>query len=196
MWKQQLSAFAQRFEHPAWGVSHGKRVYELSLRLAEQGDAAVDRDALLAAATLHDAGAFEPYRREGVDHADRSVQVVGEILGSIGFPAERAPLVKAIIQGHMFYADPAPPIEAVIFHDADTLDFLGAIGITRLLSIVGLDDWTPDVESAVRLIERFSRELPERLHTPQAREMGQARQAEMTAYLAALSGETDGLASL
>jgi hypothetical protein len=35
----------------------------------------------------------------------------------------------------------------VIFHDADTLDFMGAIGVTRLLSIVGLDDWTPGLET-------------------------------------------------
>jgi hypothetical protein len=43
------------------------------------------------------------------------------------------------------------------------------------------------------LIQRFTQELPEKLHTSQAKEMGEVRQAEMAAYLAALSNETNGL---
>ena len=93
----------------------------------------------------------------------------------------------------MFYANPTSQIEAIIFHDADVLDFMGAIGVTRLLSIVGLDDWTPDLKSAIELIQRFSRDLPGKLHTPQARQMGKVRQAEMETYLAALSNETRNL---
>jgi HD superfamily phosphodiesterase len=124
------------------------------------------------------------------------VQVADEILADAGFPADRAPLVKEIIRGHMFYADPSPRAEVVLFHDADTLDFMGAIGIARLLSIVGLDDWAPDVKSAIGLIERFSRELPGKLYTAAAKGMGQIRQAEMATYLAALAGETGGLETL
>ena len=192
-WRQQLLAFVERFKHPAWGVSHCKRVYELSLRLAELQSTEVDRDALFAASYLHDVGAFEPYRRAGVDHAERSLQVADELLASFGFPPECTSPVKEIIQGHVFYANPASRVEAIIFHDADTLDFLGMIGVTRLLSIVGLDDWTPDLASAVKLIQRFSQELPDKLHTPQAREIGKVRQAEMIDYLTTLSDETGGL---
>ena len=90
----------------------------------------------------------------------------------------------------MFYAKPSSQIEVVIFHDADTLDFMGYIGITRILSIVGLDDWTPDLKTAVTLIRRFSKQLPKSLHTPQAQEIGKARQAEMQTYIKALSDET------
>jgi HD superfamily phosphodiesterase len=129
MWKQQILSFAKQFKHPAWGISHCKRVYELSLELSN------------------------------LQHV----------------------------------ANPTSSVEAVLFHDADTLDFMGAIGIARLLSIVGLDDWTPDLSSAVKLIQRFTQELPEKLHTSQAKEMGEVRQAEMAAYLAALSSETNGL---
>jgi uncharacterized protein len=190
MWKNRLLASTEEFKHPAWGVSHSQRIYELSLQLAMEQDVDVDQDALFAAAYLHDVGAFEPYKQPGVDHAERSVQVAKEILNSVGFPLDRASLVKDIIRGHMFYADPAPQIEAVIFHDADVLDFMGAIGVARLLSIVGLDDWTPDLKSATELIQRFSQELPERLHTPQARQMGKVRHAEMETFLTALSNET------
>ena len=98
--------------------------------------------------------------------------------------------VKDIIRGHMFYANPTSQIEAIIFHDADVLDFMGAIGVARLLSIVGLDDWTPDLKSAIELIQRFSQELPGKLHTTQAQQMGKIRRAEMEAFLTALSNET------
>jgi len=191
MWKDDLLAFAARFEHPAWGVSHCRRVYGLALQLA--GDRPVDNDALFAAAYLHDVGAFAPYRREGVDHAERSVQVAPEVLAAVGFPPDKVPLVQDIIRGHMYYATPSRQAEAVIFHDADVLDFMGAVGIARLLSIVGRDDWTPDLPSAAELIDRFRRELPAGLRTPEARRIGEVRQAEMVAFLTALATETEGL---
>lgn len=195
-WKQKLITFAERFEHPAWGIAHFERVYDLSLWLAGEQKAVVDGDVLCAAAYLHDIGAFGPYRREGVDHAERSVQVVESILADLGFPREKMQGVKEVIGGHMFYEEPSSRTEAIIFHDADTLDFMGVIGITRVLSIVGLDDWTPDLRSAVELIRRFSLELPERLHTPLAREIGKKRQSEMEQFLASLSEQTRGLHTL
>ncbi|SFM88422.1 HD domain-containing protein [Thermodesulforhabdus norvegica] len=196
MWKQEILSFVEKFEHPAWGVSHFKRVYELSLHLAELQGMKVDEECLFAAAYLHDIGAFEPYKQSGVDHAERSALIADEILASVGFPMEKTPLVKEIIRGHMFYVDPVDRNEVILFHDADTLEFMGWVGIARLLSIVGLDDWTPDLASAVKLIERFSRELPDRLYTPQAKEMGQTRQAEMLIFLTGLSDETSGLETL
>jgi uncharacterized protein len=192
-WKQQLLAFTEKFKHPAWGTSHFQRVYEMSLQLATEQDIDVDQEVLFVAAYLHDIGAFAPYKQPGVDHAERSIQVVDEILISIGFPAERISPVKDIIRGHMFYESPSSQIEAVIFHDADVLDFMGVIGVTRLLSIIGIDDWTPDLKSAIELIQQFSRELLNKLHTPQARQIGKTRQAEMETYLAALSNETRNL---
>ncbi len=196
MWKQKLFSFAEQFEHPAWGVSHFKRVYGMSLHLAESQNMEVDKDCLFAAAYLHDIGAFEPYKQSGVDHAERSVQIADEILGAVGFPKGKTALVKEIIRGHMFYVDPVNRPEVIIFHDADTLDFMGWVGITRLLSIVGLDDWTPDLTSAIKLIQRFSQELPSRLYTPKGKEIGEVRQTEMLVYLTALSNETDGLEML
>lgn len=196
MWKEELIAFAKKFEHPAWGVSHDERLYELSLQLARADDVGVDEDALFAASYLHDMGTFDPYRQEGVDHAERSAQICGEILEPMGFPPDKSSLVKDIILGHMFYVEPPSAIEAVIFHDADVLDFMGAIGITRLLSTVGRAGWTPDLPSALKLIQRFSGELPDRLHTNEARKIGKVRQQEMMAYLNALSSETKGFSLL
>jgi len=92
----------------------------------------------------------------------------------------------------MYDQAPSKAIEAVVFHDADTLEFLGVIGITRILSIVGLDDWTPDLKSAVGLIRRFSQELPEKLVTPLAKESGLKRKWEMQDFLRLLESESFG----
>lgn len=193
MWKQQLLTLTEKFQHPAWGTSHFQRIYELSLQLANEQNIEVDQDALFAAAYLHDIGAFEPYKQPEIDHAERSIQLAEGILTQIGFPSEKIPLVKDIIQGHMFYENPSEKEESVIFHDADVLDFMGTIGVTRLLSIVGISDWAPDLRSAIELIQRFIKELPEKLHTSLALQIGKTRIAEMEIFLKNLSKETNNL---
>jgi hypothetical protein len=105
----------------------------------------------------------------------------------------KIPAVKEIIDGHMFYREPSSRIEAIIFHDADVLDFMGFIGITQLLAIVGISDWTPDVKSALELIQKFSIELPEKLHTPLAQKIGDKRKNEMVSFLNGLFEESNDL---
>lgn len=193
MWRLHLVDFAEQFKHPAWGIHHFQRVYNLSLKLADEQNLDVDQDALFAAAYLHDVGSFSPYKIEDVEHSERSTQIVEEILAPLGFQAAKISLVKDIIRGHMFYSEPVQNTEAIIFHDADALDFMGAIGITRLLSLVKIDNWAPDVGSAINLIQKFSKYLPQRLHTLKAQEIAKIRRGEMNSYLAALSDETNGL---
>jgi len=117
------------------------------------------------------------------------VQVVDEILRPTDFPPGKIPLVKDIILGHTFNMRPASLIEAVLFHDADILDFMGFIGVTRILSIVGVDDWAPDLPSAVALLRRFTQEMPPRLLTPQAQHLSEGRLAEMETFLDGLAAE-------
>jgi uncharacterized protein len=191
MWKNKLLNFVKDFDHPAWGFSHFTRVYELSLELAKTQQVKVDNEALYAAAYLHDIGAFKPYRQEGKDHSEVAVERCDEILNSIEFPSEKIPLVKDIIKTHMFYAKPGEIMESKVFHDADTLDFMGSIGITRILSIVGIDDWTPDLKSALKLIEKFRNELLSLLVIEKAQEIGRIRKREMDAFLDNLSNQTN-----
>jgi uncharacterized protein len=93
----------------------------------------------------------------------------------------------------MFYAEPEEWPEDIIFHDADTLDFMGNVGVMRILTIVGRDDWTPDLPSAIELIRRFRRELPDALITGVARERAGWLAEEMEAFLSGVSEGTDGL---
>jgi hypothetical protein len=91
----------------------------------------------------------------------------------------------------MFNVKPDENIESKIFHDADTLDFMGTIGITGILSIVGIDDWAPDLKSAIKLIERFSKELSQSLVTKKAQEIGKIRKKEMDVFLKNLASQTN-----
>lgn len=195
-WKESLLGFAKQFNHPSRGFEHYRRVYEMSKTLIEAQPIQIDEDALFASAFIHDAGAFEPYKLERVEHSDRSAQLADQILTPMGFPLEKLPLVRDIVRGHMFYAKPAMPVEAVIFHDADVLDYMGAIGIMRLLSTVGRDEWTPNTKKTIALIRRFSQELPGRLHTLKGQQIGHQRQMEMDAYINALADETKNFAVL
>jgi len=173
------------------GNNYFQRVYKLAIELAEKQDLDVDNDSLFAAAYLHDIGAFEPYSKKGKDHSDVAIENCSEILLSIDFPEVKIDLVKDIIKCHMFYAKPSDIKESIIFHDADTLDFMGTIGISRILSIVGKEDWTPDLKSAIFLIQKFHDELPLQLYTTAAKEMGNVRMSEMKKFLARLSQQTN-----
>ncbi len=190
MWRNELIEFANKFEHPAWGFNHSTRVYEMSLLLGEKEGVNMDQDALFVAAYLHDMGAFTPYKKINTDHSDTSAEKCEELLNSIGFPNEKVKLVQEIIKTHMYYAIPTNQIESLIFHDADTLDFMGIIGITRILSIIGIDDWTPDLNSAIKLIRNFQKTLPKKLITKTGKEMGQKRAKEMADFLILLSEQT------
>ena len=190
MWKAKLLEFVKPFTHPAWGITHFQRVYKLAIELAEKQDLDVDNDLLFAAAYLHDIGAFEPYSKKGKDHSDVAIENCSEILLSIGFPEVKIYLVKDIIKCHMFYAKPSDIKESIIFHDADTLDFMGTIGISRILAIVGKEDWTPDLKSAIFLIQKFHNELPIQLYTTAAKEIGHERLSEMKNFLAKLAQQT------
>ena len=191
MWKEKLLEIVKDFKHPAWGFSHFTRIFELSLELAKEEQLDIDMDALYAAAYLHDIGAFKPYSQKGKDHSDVAIENCDKILKSINFPTDKNELVKDIIKSHMFYATPVNNLESKIFHDADTLDFMGTIGITRILSIVGKEDWTPDLSSAIKLIEKFSVELPSTLVTNVAQKIGEGRKKEMEEFLKNLAVETN-----
>lgn len=189
-WKRRVYAWVgANARHSAWGVAHAERNYAMALELARKESLAVDADVLFAAAFLHDVGAIEPHRKAGVDHAVRSVELLEVTLVPTGFPAAKLDAVKATILGHMYTADPAASAEARVFHDADTLDFLGAIGAARILSLTTRHPWAETVAGAVATLRGFSTELPPALTTEAAKAVAPGRVAELDAFLDALEVE-------
>ncbi len=193
-WRDSVRAFAEtHLQHSAWGSAHARRDYEMTLALARAEGITVDDDALYAAAYLHDMGGLPPYAKSGVDHGDRSAQLVDSVLRGTGFPMEKIELVKEIVDHHQYYRPPDTLAVAILFRDADILDFLGAIDIARIISLTTREKIAPDLPSAIEVIRKQMMEMPARLQTETAKREGERRVEEMRSFLDALSHETDSL---
>jgi uncharacterized protein len=190
-WKATVYAFAQaKFKHPAWGWQHSERDYRLALEVAQGDHLAVDTDVLFAAAMLHDMAAFPPYEKKGMEHGDRAAETSEAVLRDAGFPMAKYPAVQAAERGHMYYSNAGPVPEAVALHDADSLDFLGAIGAVRILALTGEDK--PDATRAIKTLRSFVKDIPPRLITATAKRMGAERAAELTRLLDQVQAQTYG----
>ncbi|MGI8650746.1 MAG: HD domain-containing protein, partial [Rubrobacter sp.] len=131
--------------HPVWGYSHCLRVYELAKDIARDEGLEYDEQVLNLAALLHDIGLYKAYNlREAQEHADRSASVAGRILNDVDFPADATRLVMEAIKAHQPGSEPAPFIESSLLNDAICLDYLGSVGMSRILAMVGSEEDVPD----------------------------------------------------
>ena len=196
-WRDNIRTFAEaHLQHTAWGPAHGRRDYAMTMALARAEGIAVDTDALYAAAYLHDMGGLPPYAIPGVDHGDRGIQVVDTVLREAGFPMEKSALVKEIIDHHQYYRPPDTVAVAILFRDADILDFMGAIDVARIVSLTTREKFTPDLPHAIDVVRQQLHDMPGRLQTAAAKREGERRAAEMQQFLDALAQETDSLRAL
>lgn len=197
-WRETVRQFAaQHFRHPAWGYSHSVRDYELAKALAAADHVTLDDDVLFAAAYLHDMAAFAPWDREkeGLDHADEGARVVDTVLNGTDFPMAKVDAVRNAIRTHMFNRKPVGA-EAVYLHDADALDWLGAIGVARVMALVDPNGGDPDGPKAVKMLEENLARVPEGVLSPAGRERLPALRRELADFLRDLRRETDGYRTL
>jgi len=197
-WREVVRKFAlQHFKHPAWGYSHSVRDYELAKALAEADHVTLDDDVLFAAAYLHDMAAFAPWDREkeGIDHSDEGPRIVDTVLRDTGFPMAKIDAVRNAIRTHMYYRTPVGP-EAIYLHDADALDWLGAIGVARVMALVDPNDGEPDALKAVGMLEDNLGKVPSRVFSPAGRMRVPKLRVELEDFLKNLGRETDGYRTL
>jgi len=195
-WRDTVRQFAAKyFRHPAWGYSHSTRDYELAKRLAASDGVTLDDDVLFAAAYLHDMAAFAPWAKEGVDHQDEAARIVDVTLQDSGFPMAKIDAVRGAVRTHMFAREPQGP-EALYLHDADALDWLGAIGVARIIGIVDPKGGMPDGPAAIKRIEDNLANVPTRVLSPAGRAMVPGRVAETRQFLQTLRQESDDLRTL
>ena len=190
-WHVTVREFArQHFRNPAWGFSHSERDYALARSLAAADHVRLDDDVLFAASYLHDIAAFPPWGGdEPPDHSDVGADVVGKVLEGTGFPQQKLDAVRAAIRTHMYYRDPLAP-EAVYLHDADALDWLGAIGAARILALVDPNGGDPDGPKAVAMLQGYLRDVPARVISPAGRALAGPRRAELQRFLRDLGAES------
>jgi uncharacterized protein len=187
-WKITIYDLARKsFTHPAWGWQHGERNYQIALQLAKGDGLTVDTDVLFAACMLHDMAAFPPYQAKG-EHGDVAARESEPILRDAGFPMAKFPLVAAAMRGHMYYSNPGSDPNAIVLHDADSLDFLGAIGAVRMISLTGAS--SASAAPAIKALRSFVHDIPPRLITKTAQRMGAQRVAGLQAFLDAYQRES------
>jgi HD domain len=195
-WRAAVREVAlSHFKNPAWGYSHCLRDYALARELAAADHVAVDDDVLYAAAYLHDMAAFPPWEDVKVDHSDVGARVVDSVLKGSGFPMQKIEAVREAIRTHMYYRDPVGP-EALYLHDADALDWLGAVGVARIMALVDPHGGSPDGPKAVAMLTDNLAKVPGRVLSPAGRARVPERQAELEKFLSDLKRETDGLRTL
>jgi HD superfamily phosphodiesterase len=195
-WHTTVRQFAaEHFKHPAWGYSHCVRDYALARQLAAADGVTLDDDVLFAASFLHDIAAFAPWEDEKLDHSDVGADVVAGILKDTGFPMAKIDAVRGAIRTHMYYRDPVGA-EALYLHDADALDWLGAIGVARIMALVDPNGGSPDGPAAVKMLEENLEKVPSRVVSPAGRARMPRLKAELDTFLEDLRRETENLKTL
>jgi uncharacterized protein len=195
-WRGIVSKFAQdHFKNPAWGYSHCVRDYQLARELATADHVMLDDDVLYAAAYLHDMAAFEPWEKSGVDHADQAAATVDTILKNTGFPMKKIDAVRGAIRTHMYERNPVGA-EAVYLHDADALDWLGAIGVARIIGLVDPHGGDPTGPAVIPMLEANLAKVPARVMSPAGKARVAERTLQLQTFIRQLREQTDNLRTL
>lgn len=190
-WKVRIYGLAHsKFLHPAWGWQHSERDYLLAVRLAQGDGLRVDTDVLFAAAFLHDMSAFMPCKGPKMEHGECAARQARAMLQGTGFPMAKLAAVQAAERGHMFYSNPGSDPNAIVLHDADSLDFLGDIGGARLIALTGAN--AQSFAPAVKTLRGFLKDIPPGLITKTAQRIGAERATELRSFLDALQAESLG----
>lgn len=186
----------------AHDIAHTQRVAANAKMIANQLPS--DGQVVAAAAWLHDCVSVpkdHPDRKKAsVLSADRAVA----FLASHDFPEEKLNKVHHAISAHSYSAGIEPETtEAKIIQDADRLDALGAIGISRCLLVAGqlgrtlyhpidpfCEERSPD-DSEWTIDHFYSKlfKLPGTMQTEPGKEIANKRVEFMRKYLHELAGE-------
>jgi uncharacterized protein len=180
--------------HPVWGHAHCLRVHALAEELAASEQLSYDAEILRIAALLHDVGLYKPYAfREAPDHAKRSADVAERILKDGDYPPQATKAVLDAILHHPPGAPPGGSAEAALLKDAVALDYLGAIGLSRVLAMVGTEDDVPDIPAALWHAESLRRRIPGFLVFESSKDIARERVIEMDDFLRSLRNATENL---
>jgi len=195
-WRAAVHHFVEaNMKHPAWGLSHSIRDYELATEMAAADKVMLDDDVLYAAAYLHDVAAFAPFRKPDVDHQDEAARIIDSLLAGTGFPMAKIEAVRGAIRTHMFARDPVGP-EALYLHDADALDWLGAIGVARVFGLVDPNGGAPDGPTVTKRLESSLTSVPPRILSKAGKARTPQRVRELEQFLRDLRSESADLRTL
>ena len=183
---EEIEALVARVgKHPVYGYTHCLRVHALAVDLARSEGTSYDAEILHVAALLHDIGLYKAYAlREPSDHAKRSAVVARRVLQDLDFPSQVGQAVIEAIEHHPpGAAYPGAAIESSLLKDAVALDYLGAIGLSRVLAMVGTEDDVPDIPTALWHAESLRQKIPGLLVLQSSKDLACRRIREMDDFL-------------
>jgi uncharacterized protein len=195
---------------PVHGFDHIERVYFMAQRLAiAEG---CDLEIVEAAALLHDAeGSYPSDDATRHSHQYASADFAHQILLAEGWPQDRIDAVVHCILAHRFRDEREQPqtLEAQILFDADKLDAIGAIGVSRAIAFSLQAGQPVYSQPSKRFLKNGKLEpgeahtayheylfklskLKERLYTPSARQIAEGRHQTMAQFFEELAIEING----
>ncbi|WP_420236576.1 HD domain-containing protein [Telmatobacter bradus] len=195
-WREQVQAYIRAEASPVDKYGHQPRLYALASQLG--AGLSYDDDVLFAACWLHDLGVFlghrplNPEQLKGWDHLPYTIERSRQLLADWGFPEEKLESVAEAIRTHQAWDEPQE-MAAVLLHDADILEQLGAIGIMRALAKVGRDTRFDRFTQVVQILQKAVNELPSRLRLNQSRNLAASRIEILRAFLLAAEAEAGNL---
>jgi uncharacterized protein len=167
-----------------WGINHTRRLLNLVAVIGE--GLSYNQEAIWLAAHLHDWGAYSNWALPGVDHVERSLQVVEPFLSEKGCQPELKELVLECIALHHKPGQDRS-LEAILMRDADTLDFLGVVGVLRDFS-----KNPRDLRKAYDTVNKRRQRLPSMLVLEKAKAMAEERVTQMDELLARFEADSFG----
>lgn len=204
-----LKGQIQRYFEPTGGheIEHTERVYRLSLTIAETEGG--DSDILRASALLHDIARMKQEEMNNtICHATEGAKMSRELLAQTEFPQYKIDSVAYAIEAHRYSKGIKPTtLEAMILQDADRLEALGAVAISRIFAYNGkrnikVHDPTirpnevyqdcANTTAINHFYEKILKIKPETFNTAKGREIAQERYEYIKGFLERFLKEWEG----
>jgi uncharacterized protein len=191
-WRESVVAYIRAEAIPVDRFGHQPRLYALAIRLGEGFE--YDDDVVFAAAWMHDLGVFAGHRPKDPEELARwdpvpyTISRSRELLAGWGFPSGKLDAVAEAIRTHQPNDNPKL-IEAVLLHDADILEQLGAIGVLRAFVKVGRDTRYTTFSSVLPVLRRSVEIFPRKLSLNSAKLIANQRVQVLKELIAALEFE-------
>jgi len=174
-------------EEPVASVDHVERMVTWCQKIGPAEGA--DLDALIYGALVHDVGVLTDRKMHYIVGRDRAL----EIFQKVCVPQEKIEAALHVLETHSRYGGDSPQtIEAKVGQDSDALEYIGAIGIIRMV-VRGMTDGSfngraSDFPAYMRSILA---KVENTFHTRKAQEIGARRFEFMYRFLDHMEKELD-----
>lgn len=126
----------QEIHDGAHDINHIKRVVNSAKQLAQAEQA--ELNIVVPSAWLHDCVSFPKSHPDNNKASTLAAEKAVSFLQEIGYPEQYYPAIFHAIEAHSYSANIATKtLEAEVVQDADRLDGLGAIGVSRCMLVAG-----------------------------------------------------------